>query len=215
MNFSVITDHPVAFDSHDHLHPFGTSRDNSTSAAFINDLERTYSSPIKFMDVGCSGGLLVHDMLRRGHLAVGLEGSNYSYKHKRAEWPALHKKNLFTCDVSREYSVIVEDQGTKTPFLSDVITAWEVVEHIPPDRLETFFAMLRKHLRLGGQFFASVSTLPLDGYHQSVFSKQHWYEEILPRLPGLKVEEYPYPLANAVRCEVDSTSFMLALSRSE
>lgn len=115
---SVETDYPIAFDSEDHTYPGGTACDNNTSLAFIQDVEKMIGKkPIRFMDYGCSGGLLVHDFLRRGHIAVGLEGSDYSAIRKRAEWEFLSQTNLFTCDVSRDFTVwIEENQQEKNRF---------------------------------------------------------------------------------------------------
>jgi SAM-dependent methyltransferase len=151
--YRVATNYPVAFDSPDHLHPFGTMRDNSTDLEFIAELEcRIARRPIRILDLGCSGGKLVHDMLDRGHDAIGLEGSDYSLKHSRAEWPALAGTNLFTCDIARPFSIYRDDELA----VFDVATAWEVLEHLPEDRLPVFFENLRKHLR--GLFIGSITS---------------------------------------------------------
>ena len=75
----VITDHPIAYDSPDHIQPWGTARDNSTNEEFIKQTEQWFNNePFKTLDIGCSGGQLTVDYANRGHLAVGIEGSDYS-----------------------------------------------------------------------------------------------------------------------------------------
>jgi SAM-dependent methyltransferase len=150
----VVTDYPVALDSPDHLHPWGTMRDNNTSEELIACLEQEFGNPFSLLDLGCAGGQFVSDAYERGNFAVGLEGSDYSVMHERANWPALHNKRLFTCDISRPFK-IEDDMGYLLRF--DVITAWEVLEHIPPDRLPVLFENIANHLNSRGRFLGSVA----------------------------------------------------------
>ena len=63
----------------------------------LGSLSKAWESAAdQFLDLGCSGGQLVIDYIDRGHLGIGLEGSNYSVINKRANWPKYHNKNLFT-----------------------------------------------------------------------------------------------------------------------
>ena len=98
MNITVKTNYPVAFDSPDHIKPWGTKRDNTTNHAFIEEMHNHFKSTkdldtFNFLDLGCSGGQLVVDFAQRGNLSVGLEGSDYSVIHGRANWPEYHNKN--------------------------------------------------------------------------------------------------------------------------
>lgn len=155
----------------------GTKNDNSSNLQFIYDLENAFGSPLSVLDLGSVGGLFVHDLIRRGHNAIGLERSDYNVITHRAEWPALYQKNLFTCDVGREFRVYTEEKGMKKQFLCDVITAWEVIEHIPLERMGQFFENGRQHLRLGGYLFGSVNVTSCTEnnitYHQSTHSKKN------------------------------------------
>lgn len=202
----IKTDWPVAVDSPDHLYPAGTKQDNSTKQAFIEDVEALVGKKtIQYMDFGCSGGLLVHDFLRKGHIAVGLEGSDYSVLHSRAEWPELHEKNLFTCDVTKPFNVTITHEGKEEiPFLCDVISAWEVVEHIAPSDLFRFFENVKNHLAIGGKFIASISIRPHPPVHQSIYHPEIWEKYILTKLPGLALRPYPFHPWNAVRYYLDS-----------
>jgi hypothetical protein len=94
----VETDHPVAFTSPDHIVPHGTKYNNSTNRKFVLLMDDLIYSQSKegnprFMDLGCSGGQLVKDFRDLNWIAVGLEGSDYSLKRKRANWGTLAGKS--------------------------------------------------------------------------------------------------------------------------
>lgn len=193
----VLTQHLVATDSPDHLYPWGTARDNTTDHGFINEVEQYLGNKsLKVLDIGCSGGQLVVDFNARGHNAVGIEGSDYSVKQQRANWPAYHNICLFTCDATKDYTVV--EQGT-TPVLFDLITAWEVVEHIKYDDLGTFFGNITKHMHKESIFCASIAPIPdvQGGYtlHQSVYSAEEWKNNILPKY----FRVFDLPFHNKVR----------------
>jgi len=168
----IITDHPVAIDSPDHIFPWGTKRDNTTDHGFITEIEEYFKQrKIKTLDVGCSGGQLTIDFIARGHTAVGIEGSDYSVKEARANWPQHHNVCLFTCDATKPYQ-ITDDTGN--PVLFDLVTSWEVVEHIHPDALESFFDNIKKHMTDDAIFCASIAP-------QWVFAREVWFNKILPK----------------------------------
>lgn len=54
------TDNPVAWDSPDHLEPWGTRNDNSINKAFNRRLFRLFppEKVIRVLDLGCAGGVL-------------------------------------------------------------------------------------------------------------------------------------------------------------
>lgn len=205
----VITDFPVAVDSPDHLFPWGTARDNTTDLGFIYEIEYYFKNKkINMMDIGCSGGQLVVDFSKRGHKAIGIEGSDYSIKTKRANWPEYHNKLLFTCDASKPYK-IVEDDDSDIKF--DLITAWETIEHIHPDTLDVFFQNICNHMHKGSIFCGSISVIPdvIEGYvlHQSVFPPEKWMNEILPKYFKVNI----MPFYNKVRGVSNNIHVMLQL----
>lgn len=212
----IITKNPVALESPDHLFPWGTAYDNNTSDGFISEVENYFSNKkISYLDIGCSGGQLAVDFLNRGHFSVGIEGSNYSLLNGRANWPTYYDKCLFTCDASKKYS-IVDDEGNQIKF--DCITAWEVVEHIYPEDLDTFFSNIVDHMHENSIFVGGISLVsdfhtcngayekPVE-FHHSVFPREKWVNEILPK--HFKVEEYPFN--HKVREE--HTSFYIKLMK--
>lgn len=196
------TRHPIAFQSPDHLVPWGTRYDNSTNRKFVLHMERLIAGPSgatdhAFVDYGCSGGQLVKDFRDLGWLAVGLEGSDYSLKHKRACWAELAHRNLFTCDVTKPYHLLAGGQ----PAQFDLATAWEVIEHIHLDDLPRFYASINAHLKRDGYFVASTNSSSdiHDGVelHQSRFTNAEWRQRIAGFCPdwepadlGLKYYQY-------------------------
>src|SRR5205809_2708747 len=96
---------PVAVDSPDHIAPRGTANDNSRNRLFNRKLEALLGKrPLAVLDLGCAGGGFVKDFLDEGHVAIGLEGSDYSKKLRRAEWATI-PEHLFTCDVTEEFEI--------------------------------------------------------------------------------------------------------------
>ena len=213
-NLKLQTEFPIAYESPDHLMPWGTMRDNSTNPAFIQEVQDFFKSnydldKIKFMDLGCSGGQLAVDFYKNGNVAVGLEGSDYSVKHQRANWPEYHNKMLFTCDVAKPYTVSMND----VQYECNMVTAWEVIEHIHPDNLNMFFTNISNHLENNGVFVGSISTNVeiIEGHvlHQSVFSEADWYERFPEILSGTDLVLYQYPFQNVVRGDWGSFHVLL------
>jgi SAM-dependent methyltransferase len=183
--------HPIAFESPDHLIPWGTSRDNSTNKKFVAEMAGKIGMVNKntilgVLDLGCSGGQLVADFRELGWAAVGLEGSDFSLKHKRANWPALAGKNLFTCDVTKPFTVRLNGQPGKF----HLITMWEVLEHIPTADLLQLFRNITAHLATGGYFVATTTSRPdiHDGVdlHQTKWTNAEWKAWLAKNFPELK-----------------------------
>ena len=62
----------IAYDSNDHIFPWGTKRDNSQNPRFNSQLinlfqERSGQSCIKILDIGCAGGGFVKSIIDDGH----------------------------------------------------------------------------------------------------------------------------------------------------
>jgi cyclopropane fatty-acyl-phospholipid synthase-like methyltransferase len=132
------------------------------------------------MDLGCAGGGLVLDFLLRGHVSVGIEGSDLSLKERRAEWRVI-PKHLFTADVTEPFHF---EQENGTPVTFDLITAWELLEHLPEHRLPVFFRNVCRNLSPDGLFVASIATFedkdPNTGaiWHVTVKERAWWESTI-------------------------------------
>lgn len=188
----VETEHPIAFESPDHIAPKGTAENNSTNKKFILHMDEILGDelnrrPLTCLDLGCSGGQMVKDFLDLRWIAVGLEGSDYSLKHRRANWAKLANTNLFTCDITKPFVVFIDGK----PAQFDLITAWEVMEHIATADLDTVFNNIRSHLVEGGYFVASTTHLPdiHDGIelHQTKWEYHEWRAFIESRYPDLEI----------------------------
>ena len=148
------TKYPVAYENNDYLVPHGTVRDDTRYPRFIHACEMYFKDREKlaFVDLGCSSGGIVLDALLRGHEAVGLEGSDESFKQQRAQWRII-PKNLFTCDITKPFTLKKDDKLKEF----DVISAWEVLEHIKEEDLPVLLENIKKHLNTGGIFIGSIA----------------------------------------------------------
>jgi 2-polyprenyl-3-methyl-5-hydroxy-6-metoxy-1,4-benzoquinol methylase len=211
----IITEFPVAYNSPDHIVPVGTKNDNSTDSEYIMEVENFFKNEkINIMDIGCAGGQLAVDFYNRGHLSVGIEGSDYNIKHKQFNWPTYHEKVLWTADLTKPFKMV--DENNNRVFF-DLISAWEVVEHIHPNDLDNFFDNILSQLKPDGIFISSVNMGPDDRIdkngnvihlHQSVFPEKHWKEKILSKRI---VESYPF--VNKVRNSLNS--FYMTMKREK
>ena len=154
-NIRLITDYPIAYESLDHLYPHGTIRDNTRYPRFVEKCEELLKGKktLSFLDLGCSGGGMVLEAALRGHISMGLEGSNCSKKEQRAEWRLLGDR-LQTCDITKPFR-LVDENGENHQF--DVITAWEVMEHIEEKDIPQLLENIYHHLASGGLFIASIA----------------------------------------------------------
>jgi cyclopropane fatty-acyl-phospholipid synthase-like methyltransferase len=190
----IETQYPIASDSPDHLYPHGTAHDNSTDVNFLDELTAHFKNEkINFLDLGCSGGQLVVDLHNKGNVSIGLEGSDYSLVNNRANWPEYGNKILFTCDITKPFKIFNDEEVT--PILFDVITAWEVVEHIKYSDLSLLFQNINNSLKTDGIFLASIAMHPDGPLHQTVNTKEEWLTTIFPEVlknTNLVVKEYPF-----------------------
>jgi len=178
----LISEHPIADTSNDYIAPHGTIRDNTRFPRFIRKCETIFhdKEKLNFLDLGCSGGGIVLDALLRGHYALGLEGCDISLIQQRAEW-RLIPEHLKTCDISKPFGIVDSKLGNPVEF--DVISAWEVLEHIPEKSLPALLSNINSHLTENGIFVASVASWddidPITGVNWHVTVKDYgWWEEL-------------------------------------
>jgi len=205
-----VTEYPLALDSNDFLRPWGTVNDNTKNSTWWNEVERKFERKISYMDWGCAGGGLVDESLQRGHVAVGLEGGNYWVKHiddkhpSAYQWKKYYGINYFNCDISQPFQVLNDGQ----PMKFDLITAWEVIEHLKEFRLDIFFENLKKHLSDTGFFVGTISTVgdgsPGIELHATIHDQEWWMERL--KLHFI-VEDYPF----VEKVRTDKGSFHIKL----
>jgi SAM-dependent methyltransferase len=201
------TDHPVAADTDDHRFPRGTAQDNTRLPRFVAACERYFaqrgqpSRPLTYLDLGCAGGGLVLDFVLRGHEGFGIEGSDFSQLGLRAEWRML-RDNLFTADITKPFSLC--RAGTGEPVVCDIVSAWEVMEHIADRDLAQLFDNVRRHLKTDGFFVGSIALVP-DGdekteavYHRTV-EAQDWWQGRFEQLGMRMIEDHGFEFADFSR----------------
>jgi len=170
------TDCPIAIDTDDHKIPWGTAQDNTRSPRFVARCEELFQRQLTYLDLGCSGGGLALDFILRGHRGFGVEGSDFSKKAQRAEWRLL-PNNLFTADITKTFRM---RDKTRAIVQCDVISAWEVMEHIADEDLASVLANVRAHLKPDGIFVGSIALRPDDhpatgaSYHRTVRPRDWW-----------------------------------------
>jgi SAM-dependent methyltransferase len=208
------TEHPVAFKSPDHLAPKGTAVNNSTNKKFVlhmdEKLHREFGQgALRVMDLGCAGGQMVADFLSLRWQGVGIEGSDFSLKHRRANWATLANRNLFTGDITKPFQVTLDGR----PARFHLITAWEVMEHIAPADLPAVFDNIVRHLEPGGYFVASTTETSdiHEGLelHQTQWTNAQWRDWVATHYPQLEYADVGLKIYQFVRYNFLFPSFLL------
>jgi 2-polyprenyl-3-methyl-5-hydroxy-6-metoxy-1,4-benzoquinol methylase len=182
-DIDLITEFKVASESADHIFPEGTAVDNTRSSSFCRKCETFFGRKILYMDLGCSGGGLVFDFLINSNFAVGVEGSDFSLNSKRAEWRII-PNNLFTADITKPFSFKSKSKNSIYKF--DVISSWEVLEHIESHDLKQVFKNVSNHLKDDGIFVGSIGIMPSfakpsgEALHVTV-EKPDWWMDLLDK----------------------------------
>ena len=213
--FTRETQHPVAFESPDHLAPKGTAVNNSTNKKFIlhmdAKLRREFGAKtaLRMMDLGCAGGQTIVDFMTLGWQGVGLEGSDFSLKHRRANWAQLANTHLFTCDITKPYQMKFDGQPAKF----HLVTAWEVMEHIATPDLKQVLENISRHLEAGGYFIASTTETSdiHEGLelHQTRWNNQEWRDYMAKNFPELEYADVGLKIYQFVRYNFLHPSFLL------
>lgn len=201
---NLLTDFPIAYESFDHIEPKGTMHDNTHHKLFVDRVNEISSgNKIKFADLGCSGGGLVKDFLDDGHDAIGIEGSDYSQRNKRAEWATI-PDNLFTADITKPFFIVTDNSTGQC----DIITAWDVLEHIHEIDLGVLITNIRNNLKTNGLFVASVATFE-DHPHHVTLKDRDWWLNIFKKYKMIDAGEGFFGLDHMVR----QSSFYLVLKK--
>jgi SAM-dependent methyltransferase len=218
--FTRETEYPVAFESPDHIAPKGTAVNNSTNKKFVlyfdAKLRREWggNATLRMMDLGCAGGQTVADFMTLCWQGVGLEGSDFSLKYRRANWAQLANTHLFTCDITKPYQVKLDGQ----PAQFHLITAWEVMEHIATPDLAAVFDNIVRHMHAGGYFIASTTEtsdihMGLE-LHQTRWTNAEWRKWVGQRYPDLEYVDVGLKIYQFVRYNFIHPSFLLYRKKS-
>lgn len=178
----VLTDHPHALESVDFRYPHGSVRDNSTNPHFNARLyELIPATQVRLLDLGCAGGGLVKSILDDGGFAVGLDGSIAPQARGLGEWTTI-PGNLFCADITRPFRVETRSVkfGSYAHPQFNIVTAWEVLEHIKEADLPGVMMNVKQHLMFDGFFVGSINSQSyMQGhleYHRTQRPKSWWVE---------------------------------------
>jgi SAM-dependent methyltransferase len=212
--FVCETKYPVAYGSPDHIAPKGTAENNSTNKKFVLHMDAKLvhefgKDNLCYMDLGCSGGQLVADFMKLRWTTVGLEGSDFSLKHRRANWATLAGTHLFTCDITKPYQIISDGHPAKF----HLITAWEVMEHIATPDMGLVFRNIVNHLEEGGYFIASTTeTSDIHNgleLHQTRWPNAAWCAYVAENFPELERTDINLKIYQYVRYNFQHPSFLI------
>jgi SAM-dependent methyltransferase len=243
VRYTVVTKHPIAEDSPDHIKPRGARVGNTKNTLFNRTFYNVaellgFQKPYAILDLGCAGGGMVRTFIQDGHNAIGLEGSDYCKKRKKYEWGVI-PENLFTCDIAKPFDIFLvaikptlpidkefakvwlkefERSGGMTAKF-DLITMWEVLEHLKKEDLVPTLQNVKQHLAQGGLFICSVAHIPdvNDGVvlHQTV-EPIEWWDDLF-MLNGFKQRQDLERMFKGkyLRNEENSSYRVLQLKESE
>jgi len=153
--YEVVCASDCASAALDNIEPESTFEGIVSRPLFVLACERIASKDkLNFLDIGCGGGAIVFDFIKRGHFAVGIDGSTACRKMNVGYWN--HIEHLHTCDVTSEFKFIGSGEAQ---LRFDVISMWEVFEHIPEDLCPSLLNNVYSNLADDGIFVGSISKL--------------------------------------------------------
>jgi 2-polyprenyl-3-methyl-5-hydroxy-6-metoxy-1,4-benzoquinol methylase len=172
----LTTQSPLAVSSNDYINPESTLEGDVRPTNFVLDCINILGSQMSCLDLGVGAGGLVYEFVVNDVFAVGLDGSDFCKRYRVGYWPLL-VNNLFNCDLTESFqltSCINSDV-----FRFDLITMWEVLEHIDEADLAALFKNVVEHLDAEGYFVGSISLLEYvdksgHPYHVTLRPKAWW-----------------------------------------
>ncbi|MDM9646679.1 methyltransferase domain-containing protein [Rhizobium sp. S163] len=190
-NIILETEHPIAYESNDHLKPDSTAEGVFRPTRFVRNCIDVLGPGIRCLDLGTGAAGLPYEWLMNGVPAVGVDGSDYCRRSAIGYWPIL-PKNLFTCDITKPFQFL--DDGSAVEF--EIITMWEVFEHLAEVDLESVLKNIRAHLTADGYVLGSISLMEYNDdngnpYHVTLRPKTWWANKF--RENGLlMIDDHPF-----------------------
>lgn len=84
--------------------------------------------------------------------AIGIDGSIYCRNNIIGYWLVI-PNNLYTCDITKPF--VFKEKGESAHKTFDIITIWEVFEHIRKDDINGVLRNINVHLDAKGYFIGS------------------------------------------------------------
>jgi cyclopropane fatty-acyl-phospholipid synthase-like methyltransferase len=164
------TDHLHPLYSKDYTEPKGGAHDNTGSDFFVDCFN---NKTINYLDLGCAGAALVESMFNKGHNSFGIDGSDSQKKQGLNSWGRIPER-LFNADITEPFHFVDEDTNEKFKF--NVISAWDVMEHLYEDKLPGFCDNLKNNLKSDGYFVCGIADFEDEGYHVTIHNKEWWID---------------------------------------
>jgi predicted TPR repeat methyltransferase len=164
------TDHLHPTYSKDYTEPKGGAHDNNGSDDFVGCFNQRN---VNYLDLGCAGAAIVEAMLNKGHNAFGIDGSDAQKKQGLNSWGRIPER-LFNADITEPFHFIEEETNEKVKF--DVISAWDVMEHLYEDKLPGFCKNINNNLKSDGFFVCGIADFEDEGYHITLHNKEWWVD---------------------------------------
>lgn len=164
------TDHLHPLYSKDYTEPKGGAHDNNGNDDFVNYFKE---KSINYLDLGCAGAAIVESMFKQGHNSFGIDGSDAQKKQGLNSWGRIPDR-LFNADITQPFHFVDESTSERIKF--DVISAWDVLEHLYEDKLASFCDNLKNNLKPDGVFVCGIADFADEGYHVTLHDKQWWID---------------------------------------
>ena len=180
--YSVKNAKPALWSA-DHQKPYGTIMAGFSFPHFLLARAMIRACDIhSWCDMGTGSATLPLQAARLGITNVfAIEGSDAALKAGKVQLPLT---NYCVADICLPLEVAAED-GTPANF--DVVSALELVEHIPDSKLKGLFDNIRR-LQPKLVVFA-IGLQPDPPYHVNLKSMSAWIEDISSMLPGWNYDD--------------------------
>lgn len=204
----ISTEFPVAENSFDNLYPKGAKM-GFTNKGFLLKIEKEMGVSRMYLDLGCAQGELVKDAIRLGWNAFGVDGASIAEKG-HIKYPY----NFFLADITKPFYLFKRNYKLAR---FDLITAWEVLEHIPENKLIEVFLNIVLHLKEEGLFIASTSREPdfHEGFdlHVTKMTNNEWKRWIEKNVPQLVETTVDLEIHEFARQNFKDPSFLIYKKR--
>ena len=195
----IVTDHPIAVDSNDHMRPHGAIHDFSDATEFCEYVLDLWPEKKWLLDLGTGSGTVVKTAIEAGMInAFGIEGSDAPRKQGLGAWPELGDERLFNADLRYPFEIRPDHDTMDWIYEFDIITAWDVMEHMTEDTIDRVMENIRRHSKVGTFVMATIQFDNHNNelYHHLLKPREWWikkFEEF-----GFK-DKGPSPMLSMVR----------------
>jgi ubiquinone biosynthesis O-methyltransferase len=143
--------------------------DTLTSGGAVERKYMPLSSPLRFLDIGSGGGILLESFLR-----LGLPPSQLTSVEPSAALCGAMKSRLEGSGLGSGMTVhngLIETLPKTEP--ADVVTALEVIEHVPLEGRKLFIDSMLDNLAPGGHIFLSTMDQDVETYLRCIVGAEY------------------------------------------